>query len=279
MPGSPFPSCSPADSSSSRRAFLSDPSTPLPAPSAVPARPVHLSTQLCLSLAVSAFQATVTMLLPSSDADGPQVSAGPCRLLHSAAAWRAASGIRHPSSSPTALVGLTTAPPRCVPLATGHASLVNWAPPCASLPGASIRWVRLAHPPILPCASAATPANACCLRPSPPVSAACRESEGCQALAPNATLPPLSRASAPPCPFRALLASPQRRRLCPVPAALADATSLRRALHVAPGSSLSCPPSASSTSSSGFAPSPSAFSSLDVSHSSSSWAASPSLVM
>ncbi|CAI5500347.1 unnamed protein product [Closterium sp. Naga37s-1] len=222
MPSSPSPFCSPADSSSSRRVLLSGPSILLPAPVVVPARLAHPATPLSSSLAYTASQATETM------------------LLLSAAAWRVASGIRRQSSSPSALTCLTIAPPCRVPSAAGRASLMNAAPRRLSRPAASGHWVRLTHPPILPRASAVDPASACHLRPSPPVSAACRVSESCQARVPSAVAPPLSHGVAPLRPFHAHPASPQRRRPCPSPAAPAEVTSPRDSLPHGLRGALAC---------------------------------------
>ncbi|CAI5938873.1 unnamed protein product [Closterium sp. NIES-65] len=241
MLSSPLQLCSPAGSSPSHRAFLSGPSPPLHALAFVPARLVSLSTSPCSSLAAAASLATVPMLLPFLAADDLRASACLRRLLFPAAAGREASGIRRSPSSPIALAGQTSLPPRRAPLAAGRASLMSWAPPRVLLPAASGGWLHVACPPILPCASAACPAIVRRLRPSP--------------LVPGAS---------------------RRRHARPSPTAPADATSPRSALPIpAAGSSPSSSPLASSTARSRFAASSSASSSPDVSHASSFSAASP----
>ncbi|CAI5965472.1 unnamed protein product [Closterium sp. NIES-65] len=170
--------CSPAGSSPSHRAFLSGPSPPPHALAFVPARLVSLSTSPCSSLAAAASLATVPMLLPFLAADDLRASACLRRLLFPAAAGREASGIRRSPSSPIALAGHTSVPPRRAPLAAGRASLMSWAPPRVLLPAASGGWLRVARPPILPCASAACPAIVRRLRPSPLVPGATRVREG-----------------------------------------------------------------------------------------------------
>ncbi|CAI5960414.1 unnamed protein product [Closterium sp. NIES-65] len=244
MLSSPLQLCSPAGSSPSHRAFLSGPSPPPHALAFMPARLVSLSTSPCSSLAAAASLATVPMLLPFLAADDLRASACLRRLLFPAAARREASGIRRSPSSPIALAGQTSVPPRRAPLAAGRASLISWAPPRVLLPAASSGWLRVARPPILPCASAACPAIVRPLRPSP--------------LVPGAS---------------------RRRHARPSPAAPTDATSPRSALPIpAAGSSPSSSPLASSTARSGFAASSSASSSPDVSHASSFFCGLPSLV-
>ncbi|CAI5947977.1 unnamed protein product [Closterium sp. NIES-65] len=174
MLSSPLQLCSPAGSSPSHRAFLSGPSPPPHALAFVPARLVSLSTSPCSSLAAAASLATVPMLLPFLAADDPRASACLRRLLFPAASGREASGIRRSPSSPIALAGQTSVPPRRAPLAAGRASLMSWAPPRVLLPAASGGWLRVARPPILPCASAACPAIVRRLRPSPLVPGASR---------------------------------------------------------------------------------------------------------
>ncbi|CAI5966769.1 unnamed protein product [Closterium sp. NIES-64] len=176
MLSSPLQLCSPAGSSPSHRAFLSGPSPPLHALAFVPARLVSLSTSPCSSLAAAASLATVPMLLPFLAADELRASACLRRLLFPAAAGREASGIRRSPSSPIALAGQTSLPPRRAPLAAGRASLMSWAPPRVLLPAASGGWLHVACPPILPCASAACPAIVRRLRPSPLVPGASRAS-------------------------------------------------------------------------------------------------------
>ncbi|CAI5938753.1 unnamed protein product [Closterium sp. NIES-65] len=174
MLSSPLQLCSPAGSSPSHRAFLSGPSPPPHALAFVPARLVSLSTSPCSSLAAAASLATVPMLLPFLAADDLRASACLRRLLFPAAAGREASGIRRSPSSPIALAGQTSVPPRRAPLAAGRASLMSWAPPRVLLPAASGGWLRVARPPILPCASAACLAIVRRLRPSPLVPGASR---------------------------------------------------------------------------------------------------------
>ncbi|CAI5938757.1 unnamed protein product [Closterium sp. NIES-65] len=174
MLSSPLQLCSPAGSSPSHRAFLSGPSPPPHALAFVPARLVSLSTSPCSSLPAAASLATVPMLLPFLAADDLRASACLRRLLFPAAAGREARGIRRSPSSPIALAGQTSVPPRRAPLAAGRASLMSWAPPRVLLPAASGGWLRVACPPILPCASAACPAIVRRLRPSPLVPGASR---------------------------------------------------------------------------------------------------------
>ncbi|CAI7806898.1 unnamed protein product [Closterium sp. NIES-54] len=114
------------------------------------------------SRAAAAFLATVTRRLPSCcAAGGVQVSAPPLRTPPSA---RGASRVSGSRPCPAMLTD-SAIPGRasccCAPLAADRAAPMTHAPPCASLAGALVAWVSVAHPSIRHRAPAAVPANAC----------------------------------------------------------------------------------------------------------------------